>query len=319
MSESTVPIRPILSLAIRPKNTADASAFQLALTLTAAKNPGVVIKSDDSAGALFTIRGMDEMELESFCYDIAHEYKIEIVMGEPQVIYLETIRKMAEGEGKYIRQTGGVGNYGHCKLRVEPAERGSGLQFENEVPATRVPEVFASGIERGVVEAAEQGILAGYSMTDLRVTVLDGSFHEQDSNELAFQFAGAIAFKEAARKARPVVLEPMMSIAMRILEEVATRFLEELADWVKKRRGRIDKNEEKDGIRSIHALIPLAEVLRSSPLGEPAFRMRFAGYEERPFGQGPGEDGPVAPILNPRVPPSRFRSARAQRDPELES
>jgi elongation factor G len=317
VSQSTAPIRPILSLAIRPKNRADASAFQLALTLTAAENPGLVVKWNDPAGA--TICGMDEMELESLCYDIAHEYKIEIVMGEPQVIYLETIRKQADAEGKYIRQTGGAGNYGHCKLRMEPTERGWGLQFKNEVPESRVPEVFANGIERGVVEAAEQGILAGYSMTDLRVTVVDGSFHDQDSNELAFQLAGAIAFKEAARRAHPVVLEPIMSVEISVPEEVSDRILEELAESVKKRRGQIETSEEKDGITSIQALIPLAEVLRSSALGEPAFRMRFARYEERSSGQGPEEDGPAAPILNPRLPPGRFRSARAQPDPELDS
>jgi len=297
---------------------ADTSALQLALTLTAVENSAVVVKWDDSAEGRAILCGMVEMELESLCYDIAHKHKIEIVVGEPQVLYLETIRKRAEADGKYIRQTGGAGNYGHCRIRVEPTERGSGLTFVSEVAETRVPFHFIKRIEEGVLTAAEQGILAGHSMTDLKATLFDGSYHEKDSNEMAFQFAGSIAFKEAARKASPVVLEPIMSVEARIPEDVAPRILEAMVADLSMRRGRIEKNEAKDGIRSIQALVPLAEVLRSSPLGQPAFRMHFAGYEERLPGQGPGEDGPAAPILNPRTPDGCVRSAAARRDAELD-
>ena len=284
MSQSTAPIRPILSLAIRPKNTADASAFQLALTLTAAENPGVVIKSDDSAGALFTICGMDEMELESLCYGIANQYKIEIVMGEPQVIYLETIRKSAEAEGKYIRQTGGVGNYGHCKLRVEPNEPGKGYEFINDVRGGSVPKEYIKPIDQGERGALELGILAGYPIVDVKVTLYDGSYHEVDSNEMAFKFAGSIAFKEAARHASPVLLEPVMAVEVTVPEE----FMGVIIGDINSRRGRIEGMEHAAGSQVIRAMVPLKEMfgyvneIRSSTQGRASYSMQFARYEEAP-------------------------------------
>jgi elongation factor G len=192
--------RPIISVAISPKNDGDREEFQRALSEVIQEDPTIEVKTDAEVGQAI-LRGMSELHLEAIRDRILREYKIQLDVGEPKVIYLETIRKISEGEGKYIRQAGGLGNYGHCKLRIEPNEPGKGYEFINEIKSGLIPEQYIEAIGQGVQGAMELGILAGYPLVDIKATLFDGSYHEVDSNEMAFKFAGSIAFKEAARKA----------------------------------------------------------------------------------------------------------------------
>jgi elongation factor G len=205
-------------------------------------------------------------------------------VGEPKVAFRETIRKKAEAEGKYIRQTGGSGNYGHCKLRIEPNEPGKGYEFINEIKSGSVPREYIKPIDQGVQGAIELGILAGYPMVDIKVTLYDGSYHEVDSNEMAFKIAGSIAFKEAARKASPVLLEPVMAVEVTVPEE----FMGVIIGDINSRRGRIEGMEHIGGSQVIKAIVPLKEMfgyvndIRSSTQGRASYSMQFARYEEAP-------------------------------------
>jgi elongation factor G len=261
-----------------------------------------------SVGPQLVICGEDELELQAIREEIQKTQLV--VFGELKIGYRETIRKSAEAEGKYIRQTGGMGNYGHCWLRIEPSEPGIDYAFVNGSQVGAIPERYIGPIERGVQNEMGLGILAGYPMFNLKVTLLDGSYHEVDSNEMAFQFAGSIAFKEAARKAYPVLLEPVMAVEVIVSEE----FMGTIIDGINARRGRIEEIENEDesgGLKTIKATVPLPELLRSSTYGRPEWTMRFAGYQERPhFGRLGGDDAP-APAIKPRGPRPRTDSAAA--------
>ena len=273
----------VISVAIEPKTKADQEKMGVALSRLADEDPTFKVRTDEDSGQTI-ISGMGELHLEILVDRMKREHKVEANVGEPKVAFRETIRKKAEAEGKYIRQTGGSGNYGHCKLRVEPNTPGAGYEFINAIKSGSVPKEFIKPIDQGVQGALELGILAGYPLVDIKVTLYDGSYHEVDSNEMAFKFAGSIAFKEAARKAHPVLLEPVMAVEVTVPEE----FMGVIIGDINSRRGRIEGMEHHAGSQVIKAMVPLKEMfgyvndIRSSTQGRASYSMQFARYEEAP-------------------------------------
>ncbi|MDR3752160.1 MAG: elongation factor G [Terracidiphilus sp.] len=273
----------VISVAIEPKTKADQEKMGIALSRLADEDPTFKVHTDEDSGQTI-ISGMGELHLEILVDRMRREYKVEANVGEPKVAFRETIRKKAEAEGKYIRQTGGSGNYGHCKLRVEPNEPGKGYEFINDIKGGVVPKEYIKPIDQGVRGALELGILAGFPMVDVKVTLYDGSYHEVDSNEMAFKFAGSIAFKEAARKASPVLLEPVMAVEVTVPEE----FMGVIIGDINSRRGRIEHLDRVGGSQVVKAIVPLKEMfgyvneIRSSTQGRASYSMQFARYEEAP-------------------------------------
>jgi elongation factor G len=273
----------VISVAIEPKTKADQEKMGVALARLADEDPTFKVRTDDESGQTI-ISGMGELHLEILVDRMKREHKVEANVGEPKVAFRETIRKTAEAEGKYIRQTGGSGNYGHCKLRIEPNTPGAGYEFINAIKSGSVPKEYIKPIDQGVQGAIELGILAGYPLVDIKVTLFDGSYHEVDSNEMAFKFAGSIAFKEAARKASPVLLEPVMAVEVTVPEEHMGTIIGD----INSRRGRIEGMEHAAGSQVIKAIVPLKEMfgyvndIRSSTQGRASYSMQFARYEEAP-------------------------------------
>jgi elongation factor G len=276
---------PVISVAVEPKTKADQEKMGMALSKLAQEDPTFKVHTDPDSGQTI-ISGMGELHLEIIVDRMMREYKVEANVGKPQVAYRETIRRKAEAEGKYIRQTGGRGQYGHAKIRIEPNEPGKGYEFVNDVVGGSVPKEFIKPIDQGIKEAMEGGILAGYEMVDVKATLYDGSYHDVDSNEMAFKIAGSMAFKEAARKASPVLLEPVMAVEVVTPEDYAGVIMGDLSS----RRGRIEGMEHRAGSQVIKAIVPLAEMfgyathMRSSTQGRAEYSMHFARYEEVPRG-----------------------------------
>jgi elongation factor G len=273
----------VISVAIEPKTKADQEKMGIALARLADEDPTFKVHTDEDSGQTI-IEGMGELHLEILVDRMRREHKVEANVGEPKVAFRETIRKSAEAEGKYIRQTGGSGNYGHCWLRIEPNEPGKGYEFVNGIKGGSIPKEYIKPIDQGVQGALELGILAGFPMVDIKVTLFDGSYHEVDSNEMAFKFAGSIAFKEAARKASPVLLEPVMAVEVTVPEEHMGTIIGD----INSRRGRIEGMEHAAGSQVIKAIVPLKEMfgyvndIRSSTQGRASYSMQFARYEEAP-------------------------------------
>ncbi len=273
----------VISVAIEPKTKADQEKMAVALARLADEDPTFKVRTDEDSGQTI-ISGMGELHLEILVDRMKREHKVEANVGEPKVAFRETIRRAAEAEGKYIRQTGGSGNYGHCWLRVEPNEPGKGYEFINGIKGGVVPKEYIKPIDQGIQGAMELGILAGFPVVDVKVTLFDGSYHEVDSNEMAFKFAGSIAFKEAARKASPVLLEPVMAVEVTVPEE----FMGTIIGDINSRRGRIEGMEHAAGSQVIKAIVPLKEMfgyvndIRSSTQGRASYSMQFARYEEAP-------------------------------------
>ena len=274
---------PVISVAVEPKTKADQEKMGMALGKLAQEDPTFKVHTDPDSGQTI-ISGMGELHLEIIVDRMMREYKVEANVGKPQVAYRETIRKKSEAEGKYIRQTGGRGQYGHAKIRLEPQEPGKGYEFVNDIIGGSVPKEFIKPIDQGIREAMEGGVLAGYEMVDVKATLYDGSYHDVDSNEMAFKIAGSMAFKEAARKASPVLLEPVMSVEVVTPEDYAGVIMGDLSS----RRGRIEGMEHRAGSQVIKAIVPLAEMfgyathMRSSTQGRAEYSMHFARYEEAP-------------------------------------
>ena len=274
---------PVIHVAVEPKTKADQEKMGMALGKLAQEDPTFKVHTDPDSGQTI-ISGMGELHLEIIVDRMMREYKVEANVGKPQVAYRETIRKKAEAEGKYIRQTGGRGQYGHAKIRIEPNEPGKGYEFINEIVGGSVPKEYIKPIDQGIKEAMEGGVLAGYEMVDIKATLYDGSYHEVDSNEMAFKIAGSMAFKEAARKASPVLLEPVMSVEVVTPEDYAGVIMGDLSS----RRGRIEGMEHRAGSQVITAIVPLAEMfgyatqMRSNTQGRAEYSMHFARYEEAP-------------------------------------
>jgi elongation factor G len=274
---------PVISVAVEPKTKADQEKMGMALGRLAQEDPTFKVHTDPDSGQTI-ISGMGELHLEIIVDRMMREYKVEANVGKPQVAYRETIRKHSEAEGKYIRQTGGKGQYGHAKIYLDPQPPGTGYEFVNDITGGSVPKEFIKPIDQGIREALEGGILAGYPMVDVKATLYDGSYHDVDSNEMAFKIAGSMAFKEAARKASPVLLEPVMAVEVVTPEDYAGVIMGDLSS----RRGRIEGMEHRAGSQVIKAIVPLAEMfgyathMRSSTQGRAEYSMHFARYEEAP-------------------------------------
>jgi elongation factor G len=274
---------PVIHVAVEPKTKADQEKMGIALNKLAQEDPTFKVHTDPDSGQTI-ISGMGELHLEIIVDRMMREYKVEANVGKPQVAYRETIRKHAESEGKYIRQTGGRGQYGHVKIKLDPQEPGKGYEFINEIVGGTVPKEYIKPVDQGIQEALEGGVLAGYPVVDVKVTLYDGSYHEVDSNEMAFKIAGSMAFKEAARKASPVLLEPVMAVEVVTPEDFAGTIMGDLSS----RRGRIEGMEHRAGSQVIKAIVPLAEMfgyathMRSSTQGRAEYSMHFGRYEEVP-------------------------------------
>jgi len=274
---------PVISLAIEPKTRQDQEKLSIALGRLAQEDPSFRVTTDTETNQTI-ISGMGELHLEIIVDRLKREYNVDANVGKPQVAYRETIRKPAKAEEKYARQTGGRGQYGHVVLEIEPAPPGTGFEFVNEIVGGVIPKEYIPAVEKGIREAMEGGILAGYEMVDVRTRLVYGSYHEVDSSEMAFKIAGSIAFKEGARKANPVLLEPVMRVEVVTPEE----YMGSITGDLSSRRGRIESMNSRPGAQIITAMVPLAEMfgyetdLRSMTQGRAASTMHFARYEEAP-------------------------------------
>ncbi|MEK8022332.1 MAG: elongation factor G [Candidatus Hydrogenedentota bacterium] len=274
---------PVISVAIEPKTTADQEKMSIALQKLGDEDPTFRMKSDIETGQTI-ISGMGELHLEIIVDRMFREFKVEANVGKPQVAYRESITLSADAEGKYIKQTGGRGQYGHVYLTVGPRERGAGFEFVNKVVGGAIPREFIPAVEKGVREALDSGVMAGYPVVDISVTLTDGSYHDVDSSEIAFKIAGSMAFKDACRAAKPQLLEPMMNVEVVVPEQ----YMGDAIGDLNSRRGRIESMDDRKGARVIKSLVPLAQMfgyatdLRSFSQGRATYSMEFAHYAPVP-------------------------------------
>ncbi len=281
--ESMVFPEPVISVAVEPKTKADQEKMGIALQKLAEEDPTFKVHTDPET-AQTIISGMGELHLDIIVDRLLREFRVGCNVGNPQVAYRETIRKTVKAEGKFIRQSGGKGQYGHCWLEIKPLEVGAGFTFDNKVVGGAIPKEYIAPIEAGVKEAMENGVVAGYPMVDIGVTVYDGSFHEVDSSEMAFKIAGSMGFKAGAEKASPVLLEPYMKVDITVPEE----YMGDVIGDVNSRRGRIEGMEARNGAQVIHSFVPLASMfgyatdLRSKTQGRGTYTMQVDHYEEVP-------------------------------------
>ncbi|SEP47620.1 elongation factor G [Propionispora vibrioides] len=281
--ESMVFPDPVIHIAVEPKTKADQDKMGAALARLAEEDPTFRMRTDHETGQTI-ISGMGELHLEIIVDRMLREFKVECNVGKPQVAYRETIKKQVKAEGKFVRQSGGRGQYGHCWLELFPQEPGTGFSFESKVVGGAIPKEYISPIEAGVKEAMESGVLAGYQMVDIKVVVYDGSYHDVDSSEMAFKIAGSMGFKAGAAKASPVILEPYMKVEVIVPEE----YMGDVIGDLNSRRGRIEGMEARAGSQSIKSFVPLAEMfgyatdLRSKTQGRGNYSMEFDHYEEVP-------------------------------------
>ncbi len=274
---------PVISIRVEPESKADQEKMAIALKKLAEEDPTFRVKEDLETGET-VISGMGELHLDILIDRMRREFKVNVKAGRPQVAYKETIKQESEAEGKYIRQSGGRGQYGHVWLRIKPRERGTGFNFVDEIKGGIIPKEFIPAVEKGVKEAMDKGIVAGYPMIDIEATLYDGSFHEVDSSENAFKIAASIAFQEAAKKANPVLLEPIMKLEV----VVPAEFLGDTIADLSARRGRIEETKDRLNLKVVNAKVPLAEMfgyatgLRSLTEGRGTFTMEFDSYQEIP-------------------------------------
>ena len=274
---------PVISVAVEPKTKNDQEKMGVALQKLAEEDPTFRVRTDEETGQTI-ISGMGELHLEIIVDRMLREFKVDCAVGNPQVAYRETIRKEVECEGKFVRQSGGHGQYGHCKLRLIPQEPGEGFSFENQVVGGAIPKEFINPIEAGIKQAMEGGILAGYPVVDVKAIVYDGSYHEVDSSEAAFKVAGSMAFKNGALKADPVILEPIVKVEVIVPEE----YMGDVIGDLNSRRGRIEGMEARNGAQVINAFVPLSGMfgystdLRSKTQGRGNYSMEVSHYEEVP-------------------------------------
>jgi elongation factor G len=274
---------PVISLAIEPKTKADQEKLGLGLSKLMAEDPTFRVRTDQET-AQTVIAGMGELHLEIIVDRLKREFNVEASVGKPQVAYKETITRGAEGEGRYIKQTGGRGQYGHAKIRLIPRKPGEGYEFDNQIVGGAIPREFIKPIDQGIREAMTTGWLAGYPMDDVKVELYDGSSHDVDSNEMAFKIAGSMAFKSAAGRAHPVLLEPVMRVEVVVPEE----YMGDVIGDITSRRGHIQSMESRGGSQVINARVPLSEMfgyatdLRSRTQGRGSYSMHFDRYEQAP-------------------------------------
>lgn len=274
---------PVISVAVEPKTKADQEKMGIALSKLAAEDPSFRVRTDEESGQTI-ISGMGELHLEIIVDRMKREFNVEANVGAPQVAYRETIRALVEQEGKFVRQSGGRGQYGHVWLRIEPQEAGKGYEFVNAIVGGVVPKEYIPAVDKGVQEQLKNGVIAGYPVVDVKVTLFDGSYHDVDSNEMAFKIAGSMGFKEGARKAKPVLLEPIMSVEVVTPED----YMGDVMGDLNRRRGLVQGMEDIPTGKSIKAEVPLGEMfgyatdLRSLSQGRASYTMEFAKYNEAP-------------------------------------
>jgi elongation factor G len=274
---------PVIQLAIEPKTKADQEKLGIAIGKLIQEDPTLHVNTDPDTGQTI-IAGMGELHLEIIVDRMQREFGVGANVGKPQVAYRETIRSKSQAEGRFVRQTGGHGQYGHVKIRVEPLSLGGGFEFEDAIRGGAIPKEYVTAVERGIAEALDGGVLAGYPLSDIKVTLYDGSYHEVDSSELAFKIAGSMAIKQACEKAKPVLVEPVMSVEVVVPEE----YMGDVIGDLNSRRGRIEGLELRGTSQIIKAMTPLSEMfgyateLRSRTQGRGSFTMRFGRYEEVP-------------------------------------
>jgi len=274
---------PVISLAIEPKTKVDQEKLGMGLAKLMAEDPTFRVKTDTETGQV-VIAGMGELHLEIIVDRLKREFGVEATVGAPQVAYKETVTRSAEGEGKYIKQTGGRGQYGHAKIRLIPRKPGEGYLFENETVGGTVPKEFIKPIDMGIREAMTTGVIAGYPIDDVLIELYDGSYHDVDSNEMAFKIAGSMAFKDAAKRAHPVLLEPIMRVEVTVPEE----YMGDVIGNLTGRRGHLQSMEARGGTQIINSRVPLSEMfgystdLRSRTQGRGSYSMHFDRYEQAP-------------------------------------
>jgi elongation factor G len=275
---------PVIDVAIEPKTKADQDKLAIALNKLSEEDPTFRVHTDAETSQTI-ISGMGELHLEIIVDRMMREFKVDANVGRPQVAYRETIKKRVEKvEGKFIRQSGGKGQYGHCVINMQPSEPGQGFVFEDKIVGGVIPREYIGPIEQGIKEALENGVLAGYPMVDVKVELIYGSYHDVDSSEMAFKIAGSMAFKEAAKKAQPVILEPMMNVEVVVPEAYMGDVLGDLSS----RRGKIGGMTQRGEAQVIASTVPLSEMfgystkLRSMSQGRAVYSMEFAHYEEVP-------------------------------------
>ena len=274
---------PVISLAIEPKTKADQEKLGIGLQKLMAEDPTFRVNTDQQTGQVI-IRGMGELHLEIIVDRLKREFSVEAMVGKPQVAYKETLTRPADGEMKYAKQTGGRGQYGHAKIHVYPGEPGTGYIFENGIVGGSIPKEFIKPIDEGIKEALTRGVLAGYPIDDVKVELYDGSYHDVDSSEMAFKIAGSMAFQDAAKKARPVLLEPVMRVEVTVPKE----YMGDVMGNLSGRRGQIQSQEDRGGTQIVSARVPLSEMfgyatdLRSRTQGRASYSMHFDRYEPAP-------------------------------------
>jgi len=281
--ESMIFPDPVISVAVEPKTKADQEKMGIALSKLAEEDPTFRVRTDQETGQTI-ISGMGELHLEIIVDRMLREFKVDCTVGKPQVAYRETIRKQVKSEGKFVRQSGGRGQYGHCWIELVPQEPGVGFSFENKVVGGSIPREFINPIEAGIKEAMENGVVAGYPMVDIKAIVYDGSYHDVDSSEMAFKIAGSMAFRSGAQKATPVLLEPYMKVEVIVPED----YMGDVIGDLNSRRGRIEGMEPRNGAQVIDAFVPLSEMfgystdLRSKTQGRGNYSMEISHYDEVP-------------------------------------
>lgn len=274
---------PVIAIRVEPKSKADQEKMSIALHKLAEEDPTFKVSGDIETGETI-IAGMGELHLDIIVDRMKREFNVEANVGQPQVSYRETITSQTEIEGKYIRQSGGRGQYGHVWLRIEPLEKGSGFEFVNDIKGGTIPREYIPAVEKGIKEAMNRGVIAHYQMVDIKVTLYDGSFHEVDSSEAAFKIAGSMAFQDGVKRSNPVILEPIMKIQIIMPED----YLGDITGDLSAKRGRIDSMEDRMGIKVVNAMVPLSELfgyatkLRSMTQGRGSFTMEFDHYDQVP-------------------------------------
>jgi len=283
--EAMVFPEPVINVAIEPKTKAGQDKMGIALQKLAEEDPTFRTYTDVDTGQTI-IAGMGELHLEIIVDRMMREYKVEANVGKPQVAYKETIKRKAQVEGKFVRQSGGKGQYGHVWLELEPQEIGAGFEFVNKIVGGAIPREYIPAVQRGVEEATQNGVLGGYPVLDLKVTLYDGSYHEVDSSEMAFKIAGSMAFKDGMKKADPALLEPIMKVEVTVPEE----YMGDVLGDINSRRGRIEGMDARNGAQVIRSFVPLSEMfgyatdLRSKTQGRAVYSMEMDHFEEVPKG-----------------------------------
>ena len=274
---------PVISVALEPKTKADQEKMGVALNKLAQEDPSFRVHTDEESGQTI-ISGMGELHLEIIVDRMRREFKVESNVGKPQVAYRETVRMAVEQEGKFVRQTGGRGQYGHVWIKLEPAQSATGYEFVNGIVGGVIPREYVPAVDKGIQEQVKNGVLAGYPVVDIKVTLFDGSFHEVDSSEIAFKIAGSMAFKEAVMKAKPVLLEPIMRVEVVTPEE----YMGDVMGDLNRRRGLVQGMDDSPSGKIVRADVPLSEMfgyatdLRSMSQGRAVYSMEFSRYAEAP-------------------------------------